>query len=278
MLVHVLALEQLANIATVDIDLTALDVTNRAEPGLRLGNVQRSERASDFFSKAHKVDWVAHSLAFTTADGEPSIAERATDLRESRELIVRYAPGGLLVGGAVDAAIGLFLSRPVHREFASTRPVARSVSDLRLLGWSHGDLRALMHKWAVLDPASAVVLLDMDHRDVAGAHHEIMCRYDLIHSEYDYISEIDHAELQTLSMGSVQTMFVRADEASFDAVIDRHKDAIVGAFRGDFSTLPISVLWSPVRRSETSASHQQRLRKLRRKERTTQLLERARGR
>ncbi len=274
--VHLLALEQLTDVATVDIDLTAFDSTDGAH--VRLGGVPRSNSASDFFEKAHKIDWVAHSNAFAGLDGETEITERAQDLRDDVELTVRYAPGGQLVGGAVDAALALFFGRPLRRELGTNKPVDRSINTLRDAGWSHGDLRGLLHKWAVLDPASAVVLLHMDHAEYAGAHHELMCRFDIVHSEYDFISEVDQAELQTTGTGSIQTMLLRADRSSFDALVDRNRAAVLGSYVEEFSVLPISVLWSPVRQSASDIGHQQRLRKLRRKELTNQLLEKARNR
>lgn len=275
-LVHLLALEQLADITTVDIDLTkSTDPTNGY---VRLGGLPRSASASDFFEKAHKVDWVAHSDSFAAADREHTLSAHLRDQRGESELAVCYASGGQLVGGALDAALSLYFGLPVRRELVTDKPVDRSVNALRAAGWSHGDLRALLHKWAVLDPVSAVVLLDVDHGGFPSALHEMTCRYDTVHTEYDYISDVDQAELQTAGVGSIQTMLLRADPTSFAAVTSRHREVLLGSYSQDFSVLPISVLWSPVRQSTMSSRHQQRLRKLRRKERTVQLLEKARNR
>ena len=238
-----------------------------------------SSVGDDLFAMAHKVDWHEHSKAFTDIDGELPLADRARSFETgSDELRVRFAAGGLFLGGAVDAALALHFDRPVVRELGTARPVDRSIGGLRQAGWSHGNLRALLYQWAIIDPFSAVVLLDITHDDFAAAHHELTCRYETMHTEYDYVSSKDQTEIDADRVGSVQTLLLRALPKLFPTVIERHRDVIVSSRTGDSSRVSISGLWSPTRATGTSASHEQRMRQVRRKELASNLVEIARGR
>lgn len=276
-LIHVLALEQHIGRSTVDIDLTTH--VNEPSRSLDFESLPRSASAEEFFTKAHKVDWIALSSELTERDHEPPVIERATHFAAGdRELQVRYAPGGQMVDGAVDAALGLFFGCGVERQLGAGRPVDRSVNALRNLGWSHSTLRALLHGWAVLDPLSAVVLLKFGDDGYQAAHHELVCRYDVVHTEYDFLSDVEATQLQTQGSGSTHTMLVRAEPEHIDPVLSRNAASILGSYLGEFSVIPLVELWSPTRTSAPDAEHAQRIRKMRRKELVSDLVDRARGR
>ena len=257
-LVHFLALEQMAGMSPVDIDLT--DSRNAGDRKLQLTPLPRSESASDFFEKAHQVDWIERSELLTNSDGEASVGLRADDYLAGRaDLLVRFAPGGLLACGAVDAALGLFFGHPVERAVETNgSTIDRSVSALRDSGWSHGDLRALLHKWAVFDSASAVILLDFTHAGYADVHHELSCRYEVMHSEVDFLSPAEGTMLGASGSGAIHSMFIRADPAMLEGVLTRHKSAVLASHVAEFSVLPISLLWSPMRANNPTANNQTR--------------------
>ena len=276
-LVHVLALEQHIGRATVDIDLT--ENPNVPSRTLEFESLPKSDSAADFFAKAHKVDWISLSTELTEGDNERPVLDRATAFAAGDRLLhVRYAPGGQMVDGAVDAALGLFFGYGVERKLGAGRPVDRSVNALRNAGWGHSNLRALLHRWAILDPTSAVVLLKFDHDDYHGTYHELVCRYDVVHTEYDFLSGAEAAQLATDGSGSMHTMLLRAEPDHIGPVLSHHSEAIFGSYLGEFSVLPLVELWLPTRSAQPDAAHTQRIRKLRRKERVGELVDRARGR
>ena len=275
--VHVLALEQHVGRATVDIDLT--ERADQPSHTLDFEPLPKSASAAEFFSKAHTVDWVAHSATLSELAHEASVLDRATAFAAGdRQLDVQYAPGGQLVDGAVDAALGLFFGVGVERTLGAGRPIDRSIQALRASGWTHSDLRSLLHRWAILDPESAVVLLAFDHDDYTATHHELTCRYDVVHTEYDFLSKDEASQLGSDGSGSVHTVLLRADADHLAHVLERHRGAVAGSYVGEFAVLPLVELWSPLRTSAPDASHAQRIRKIRRKERISELVDRVRSR
>lgn len=276
-LVHVLALEQHIGRATVDIDLTTS--ANQPSRTLNFESLPQSANAAEFFAKAHKVDWIALSAEFTERDNQAPVIDRATAFAAGeRQLAARYAPGGQLVDGAVDAALGLFFGCGVERRLGAGRPTDRSINALRESGWSHSNLRALLHSWAVLDPLSAVVLLKFGHDGYQGAHHELVCRYDVVHSEYDFLSNREATQLGTDGSGSTHTLLLRATAEHIGPVISRNSEAIFRSYVEEFSVVPLVELWSPTRTAAPDTAHTQRIRKMRRKELVSDLVDRARGR
>lgn len=261
-LVHLLALQQLAGRGQVDIDLTS--GAELGQPLNPIGQPQRSESAVQFFTSVQAPDWVAHSAEFSLEDKEPTVADRLRSTSAvGSELVIGFSHGGVMLTGAVDAAVAMHRRTEATRVTTTSRGVDRSISALRNAGWSHGDLRSLLHAWTVADPESAVVILDATHGQFDDASYELRCRFEQMHSEVDFISSPERKELKLSGQGSVQTLFMRGSGNVIADVLESHRDVVLGSFLGDFSVVPLTVLWSPARPAASDALHERRLRQLR---------------
>lgn len=241
-----------------------------------VGSISIPASAERVLADRHEVDWVERSELFTKTDGEPSIRERFAQVGDGSDLLVQFAPGGVLVGGAVDAALALFLGQTASRELGPAVPIDRSIASLRDQGWPQDTLRSLISEWAALDPLSVVLILDFESDGFAAANHELFCRFDLIYTESDYISAEDASSFGIDTAASVEILFFRADAEVLAQVTDRHSDAVLRRDTAKFTYLLIETLWSPTRVSSADFAHNQRMRKARRRQFTASLYEKAR--
>ncbi len=264
--VHLLAIEQSLGRSQVDIDLG----DSETDAMQQNSQVRRSASADALFDAVPSSDWIALSQELSSEDGDGSVFERL-DAAATETLVAKYAPGGQLVGGSVDLAVALHLQAPIRRVGSSVRTVDRSVSGLRRAGFSNEDLRCVLRRWAVVEKDTAVVLLDAHSPYFDVAESELCKRYDVVHSEPDFISELDRKSLNLVGHGSVQTLLLSAGEKSISTVLRRHSDLLVGSFLGNHSAIALSSLWSPLRPAATNQFHERRIRKIRRATRTAEL-------
>ncbi len=261
-LVHILALEQLAGARAPDIDLT--DSSQMGSPSTPFAAVPRSVTAHEFFTSTHHPDWVAHSTKFARLDGAPDVADRlATASAGECQLAVGYSYGGHMVTGAVDAAVAIHLGTSVARRTSAARVVDRSVNALRTSGWNRNDLRGLLHRWTLAESDSAVLILDGAHQNFDDVLHEITCRFEVFHSEVDFMSSSDLVDLSLTGQGTAQVLFLRGSGHIIGELVDSNQEVVRGAFVDEFAAVALSVLWSPIRRAATDAEHEARLRRLR---------------
>lgn len=224
-------------------------------------------------------DWVSASDAFAISDNEPTVATLAAELMTSpnAELEVTFASGGQLVRGASAAAVSIATRHQGVRRDGSDKIIDRSVVGLSATGWPASQLQQLLIEWARRDNAAAVVLVDLDDDGADDAIHELTCRYELMHDELEYLSADDALRLDARGFGSTQVLCIRVGD-TLPTVLERHAGAIRACSAQTAAAIALATLWQSERADEVSSAHSQRVRRIRRREVTDQLLERVLGR
>jgi len=229
---------------------------------------------------AEAKDWVTWSDSFAAQDHEPTVATLAAELLTSpgAELEVTFASGGQLARGASAAAAAIYSGLPGVRVEGAPVAIDRSAVALERGGWTTAQIRQLLTEWAHRDDASVVVLVDLEAENADEAIHELSCRYEVMHDELDFVSSTDAHALGVASNGSTQLLCFRSSGGSLNDVLARYDGAIRGTASGSEAATMLANLWRDSRSIETSPSHTQRVRKVRRRAAADQLLARVLGR
>jgi hypothetical protein len=223
--------------------------------------------------------WLAHSDRLADIDAEPSVVSMGVDADLDRDALPRvaFAAGGAMVRGATAVAAALHTDADLFREDSSGSAVDRSQEKLGSLGFTRDQLRSLAAVWLHADRRSALAVVHLDHPKADDALHELRCRFAEFHTELDHLSASDATRLGVDATGSIQIVAVTGVSMGFDSVVER-SPAIVAAGQGPAALTLTGVLFDPAREHSTSTAHDQRVRRIRRKHRTDQLLERVLGR
>jgi len=182
------------------------------------------------------------------------------------------------VRGASAAAGAIYSDREATRRDGTDKVIDRSVAALQDQGWTASQIHRLLIEWACRDDASVAVLIDLEAEGATEAIHELTCRYEAMHQELEFVSLADADELQIDEGGSTQVLCLRASGPSLGDVLARHASAVRCSASGPAAAAMLTTMWNSNRSVESSPTHAQRIRKMRRRELTDQFLARTLGR
>lgn len=220
------------------------------------------------------VDWLATSDALAADDVEPTVGELAAGLvsDEALDHEIVFGSGGRLVAGATSAAASIYGGVPMHRRDVGIRGFDRSQSALAEAGFTPNEIRGAAETWLRRDPRAALVVVDHDARCADAALTEIERRYEVFHSEFDHLSAEQAIAAGLASGGSLHLLAVRVNDTTIDAVVNRHREAVVGSFRGRSATTFARAVYDSRRPTSSSPSHARALRTRRRQARQARVI------